>query len=739
MTISETYAAAVTHLRAGRLAAAEELFNQIVRDQPNHSGACHLLGIVAFQTNRLDAAVDRVQQAIRLNPSHHEYHSNLSVIFAALRRWPESLTHAQRSVSLKSNFPEAHVNLGKALRATHQFVAAETAFRKALALRPNDPNALLDLGLTLKEQGHLQKSVETYRQALSFRPNFPEALVCLGGALLELHQPTQALALFQKALALNPNSSETWIALATAYKVLENLQAYADAIRNVVRLQPQSADAHNTLGIAFYDLHRADDAIASYRRAIALDPNHTGALNNLGLALKDAGQLDEALAAHRRARDLGITKNAPDAKDHHSNFCYTLHFHPNYSPAQILAEHRDWNARYAAPLKSTIQPHTNDRSPDRRLRIGYVSADFTAHVVGFNLLPLFQHHNHGGGEQFEIFCYSDVRFPGQITARFQSYADHFRPVVHLSDEQLAQSIRNDRIDILVDLALHMANNRLLVFARKPAPIQMTFAGYPATTGLDAIDYRLTDPYLDPPDGSTDAHHSEKNLRLAQSFWCYDPDPQFILPINPLPALTASGKGGGLTFGCFNNFCKVTPPTLDLWAAVLRALPTSRLLILAPQTQYRASILRHFESQGVTPTRIEFINQQLRRDYLALYHRVDLCLDTFPYNGHTTGLDGLFMGVPTITLIGQTTVSRAGFSQLSNLNLTELAATTTTQFLQIIIDLANDLPRLAALRQSLRARMQASPLMNPQLFATSIEIAYRQAWHMLCNTHPLLSH
>ena len=294
-----------------------------------------------------------------------------------------------------------------------------------------------------------------------------------------------------------------------------------------------------------------------------------------------------------------------------------------------------------------------------------------------------------------------------------------------SHEQLAQHIRDDHIDILVDLALHMPHNRLLVLARKPAPVQLTFAGYPGTTGLAAIDYRLTDPYLDPP-GLFDRCYSEESVRLPEAFWCYDPLASQPA-VNPLPAL----ERGRVTFGCLNNFCKINAPVLRLWARILKAVDRSRLAILAADGTHRQQALNFLQAEGVTPDRVAFFGPQPRPAYLQLYHRIDLGLDTFPYNGHTTSLDAFWMGVPVVTLAGPTVVGRAGLCQLRNLDLPELIGESAEQFVEIAVRLAGDLPRLSLLRATLRERMQASPLMDASRFARNIEAAYRAMWKRWC--------
>jgi len=277
----------------------------------------------------------------------------------------------------------------------------------------------------------------------------------------------------------------------------------------------------------------------------------------------------------------------------------------------------------------------------------------------------------------------------------------------------------------VDLTMHMANGRPLLFARKPAPVQVAYLAYPGTTGLPTIDYRLTDPYLDPP-GQNDGDYVEQSIRLPATFWCYDPqnDP---LQVNPLPAL----EKGYVTFGCLNNFCKVQEPAIRLWLRVLAQVSGSRLLLLSPEGDHRAALLEQFRRQGIAADRIEFVAVQSRPAYLQTYHRIDLGLDTLPYNGHTTSLDAMWMGVAVITRVGKTVVGRAGVSQLTNLGLTELIAQTPEQYVAIVVQLCGDLPRLAEMRATLRGRMLGSPLCDAARFARSVEGAYRQMWHTWC--------
>jgi len=433
--------------------------------------------------------------------------------------------------------------------------------------------------------------------------------------------------------------------------------------------------------------------------------------------LKDKGELDEAIESFQRAIDL-----APDDAAIHSNLLYTLHFHPGYDAAMIYEEHRRWNRQHAEPLKKFIQPHVNNRDPDRPLRIGYVSPDFRNHPIGKFLLPLQAAHD---PDRFEVFCYSDVRRPDRLTELLRRHAKQWRNTVGLTHERAAQLIREDQIDILVDLTMHMAGNRMLLFARKPAPVQVTYLAYCSTTGLETMDYRLSDPNMDPSDSDL-LLYSERSIRLPETCWCYGvagptPEP------SPLPASVA----GYITFGCLNNFCKVSTEALNVWIQLLCATPKSQFILRALEGSHRQRVRDLLQQYGIDPQRLKFVGTVPLSEYYRLYQQIDIGLDPFPYNGGTTTCDTLWMGVPVVTLVGPTAVGRGGVSILCNVGLPKLIAQTPEQYVQIATDLAKDLPKLAELRRTLRARMQASPLMDAPRFARNVEAAYRQMWRNWC--------
>jgi predicted O-linked N-acetylglucosamine transferase (SPINDLY family) len=348
------------------------------------------------------------------------------------------------------------------------------------------------------------------------------------------------------------------------------------------------------------------------------------------------------------------------------------------------------------------------------------------HPVALFINPLLGLHDYS---RFEVFCYSDVPAEDVYTARLRSYVSAWRDTLKLSDQQLADTVRADQIDILVDLNMHMSGSRLLAFARKPAPVQVTYLAYCGTTGLETMDYRLSDPYLDPP-GTDESVYSEKTIRLPHSYWCYVTASD-APPVGPLPAQNR----GYVTFGCLNNYCKVTPPTFDAWFEILRRVPGSRLLLHADAGSHRDRARGRAQSAGIDPARLEFTGFMPLPDYLQTYNRIDIALDPFPYTGGTTSCDALWMGAPLVTLAGKTAVSRGGASILSNIGLPDLVTTAADQYIRLATELAGDRQRLADLRSTLRQRMRQSPLCNAPQFARDVEAAYREMWRWWCDTQP----
>jgi len=591
------------------------------------------------------------------------------------------------------------------------------AIGRAVELNPGLAQAHYHLGNAQSASGHSEEAIACYRQALQLKPDFAEAHANLGLALQARGQLEEASAHVQHAIELKPDFAVAHNSLGTVYHQQGRFDEAIDRYSRAIEIEPTFAEAGANLGAAYNEQGRFDEAVAVLQRAIAENPDLAEAYNNLGNAYKEQGRPDEAIASFRQA--VGRKSSYAAA---HSNLLYTLYFCPGLSAAAIYQEHLRWNEAYARSLSPAVPGYVNNRDPARRLKVGFVSRDFREHCQSFFTTPLFRFHDR---EQFAFICYSDVFRPDATTAQLRACTHRWQDISKLSDKQVAELIRRDEIDLLVDLTMHMAHGRPLLFAQKPAPVQTCWLAYPGTTGLTTIDYRLTDPFLDPA-GVDDPCYSERSIRLPDSFWCYDP--LATLPeVNSLPA----SRNGYITFGSLNSFSKVNPAVIRLWAAVLKAIDGSRLTLLAPEGTCRQRLLALAKGEGVASDRITFTNYRPRPEYLAAYHNIDIGLDPFPANGHTTSLDSCWMGVPMITLAGQTAIGRGGVSILRNLGLPELIARTQEQYVQIAAQLAADLDRLNDLRNNLREQMRRSPLMDAARFARNIEAAFRAMWHQWC--------
>jgi protein O-GlcNAc transferase len=714
-SVEELLERATARHRDGHVAEARDLYRQILAQMPGHALATFCSGLLELQAGDLAAAYALIQRAAAAAPEEPRYRLGLGHVAEKLQLWEQAAEAAYRqALALQPEHADAMSNLGSLLRETGRLDAALPLLRAALDRQPLVAAYAINLGIALCQRREFADAVTVLRAAVGRDPQHAEAAFNLGIALQGLGRAHEAADLYRAAVAIRTDYTDALINLGNVYQELGEFTQAAAAYEAAMRAQPQSAEGINNAGCLLRTLGRIDEAEDLFRHGLQIDPGNCALHDNLGNVLKDAGELDEAIDSYRAALRCDPSQAAT-----HGNLAYALSFQ-SLEAAPILEECRRWNARFAARLRPH-EPH--ERTLNRRLRIGYVSADFRDHCQALFTLPLLSRHDHAA---FEIFCYSSVLRPDELTARIRALADVWRDARALDDAALAQQIRADRIDILVDLTMHMAGGRPLLFARKPAPLQIAWLAYPGTTGNAAIDYRLSDARLDPP--GWDAHYSERTIRLADSFWCYDPLTDQPT-VNELPAL----QRGYLTLGCLNNPCKLTEATLRPWAGVMQALPTAKLLLMAPPGRHRRRLSQRLAAHGITADRVDFVGFRPRADYLRSYHEIDLGLDTLPYNGHTTSLDSFWMGVPVITRVGQTCVGRAGLSQLYQLDLQDLAAETDDAFVMTAAALGTDWPRLAALRQSLRARLERSPLMDGARFARQIEAAYRLVWREYCET------
>ena len=736
--------------QSGRLAEAEPLYRQLLALEPTRADVLQRLGILLHQAGRGQESVELLRRAVASNPDAADCQVNLGVVLAAQKRFEEAIVPFQRAVSLRPDLAQAHYNLANTLIETGRTEEAIAAYQRATSLQPAYADAWFHLGSVLHSLARTDEAIAAYQRAIGLRPNWPEAHNNLGGIFQERHQPHEALPYYRQAAALAPQLAEIHSNLSAVLLEIAKLDEAVAEARRAVALRPEDARSHLCLANALRQSGDSPAAVEVYDRAIALQPEYPEAFANRGSALKDMGQLDAAIESYRRAiairptfgeayatlaaclRDRGDLDESIETYRKAEeltglpwiggNLLYTLHFHPDYDSRRLFEEHVRWNKRYARPLAGAIRPRTNDRSQQRRLRIGYVSCDLRHHAVGRFMLPLLTNHRR---EDFDICCYSDTLRSDAMTDQLRSHTVVWRDTLGMSDKRFADLVREDRIDLLVDLSMHARTGRMLAFAQKPAPVQVSYLAYCSTSGLDTMDYRISDPYLDPV-GEDESVYFERTIRLPRSYWCYAP-PQIAPPVGPLPALGA----GFVTFGCLNTYAKVTVPTLRAWARILSRVPTARLIIHCLEGSHRDKARELFANEGVDPGRLEFISYMTGTKYFEKYNEIDIALDPFPYAGGTTTCDALWMGVPTVSLTGNTAVSRGGLSILSNLGMPQWVTADLDRYTEIAVDLASDLPRLAELRASLRPRMLGSPLMDAPQFARDIEAAYRFMWRKWC--------
>jgi protein O-GlcNAc transferase len=510
-----------------------------------------------------------------------------------------------------------------------------------------------------------------------------------------------------------PGAIGAWNTLGVALAALGRQDEAEAAYRQAVQLAPQFMEAWSNLGLLLRARGKVGEAATCIERAAAIAGDHPGVLCNLSAVLLELGRAREATAAARR----GLAKN-PGFVSLHDSLIMGLLYDPTATAQDIGEELERWQASFCEPLRGTIQPHGNEPDPARCIRVGYVSSDFNHHPVGRFMAPLLAAHDR---KAVEAICYAHV-LGDEMTVHLKSLAHGWRNIMGMSDQAVADQIRADGIDVLVDLSMHTAGNRLLVFARKPAPVQVTWLAYPGSTGLQTIDYRLSDDVIDPP-GAPETY-VEETLRL-ETYWCYQP--QHHEPVGPLPA----DRTHGVTFGSLNMSAKISEPALAAWGRLLGRVPQSRLLLHASAGEHRERILAALERQTVARDRVTFVGRVSLVEFARLHADVDIGLDPFPFCGGTTTCDALWMGVPVITLRGPTPVGRSGASLLTHVGLTELIAETPEDYVRLAADLAGDWARLRSLRATLRQRLQGSVLLDSSRFARRMEALFRQMWVKWC--------
>jgi predicted O-linked N-acetylglucosamine transferase (SPINDLY family) len=706
----------------GRLDEAIAALAQASTWTPDRPAIQNTLAIALNEADRHEESLAAADRAVALEPAYAEAHSNRGNALAKLGRLEEAIEAYRRSIALNPDFAAAHSNLGNVLEQQGRFEEAALAQRRAIELDPLFAHAWNNLGNALKDQGRLDDAIAAYRRAIELQPGFAGAHDNLGIALRSQGRLDEAIAAHNRAIAIKPDFTMAYSNLGIALRQSGRFDEAVAAFGRAIALRPDFAEAYSNLGNALNGQARHEEAIAALGRAIALDPELAEAHHNLGFALLVQGRNEDASAAYRRAVEL-----RPGYALAHSDLLACLQYQEGITAAALARAHAQWDERHARPLERHGKPWDVDPDPERTLRLGFVSGDLRRHPVGFFLAGVLENLDR---RRFDVVCY-DTRggrhdaYGARIAARASAWHD----VVGRDDDGLAAQIRGDRIDILFDLAGHTPDNRLLVFARRPAPVQITWIGYVGTTGLKAMDYLIADRFHIPSEAESD--YSETVLRMPEGYVCYEP-PAAAPTVGPLSALAS----GYVTFGCFNNAAKITPEVIAAWAEILARVPRSRLLLVAPAlggATARARITALVAAAGCEPARVELRGPLPWLQLVATYQSVDLALDTFPYSGGVTTCEALWMGVPVVTCPGTTFAGRHSLSHLANVGLTESIAGDRRDYVERAVKLAGDLDHLRELRAALRPQMARSPLCDAPRFARHLETLLRDVWGRWCAT------
>ncbi|MGK5077180.1 tetratricopeptide repeat protein [Janthinobacterium sp. HLX7-2] len=611
-----------------------------------------------------------------------------------------------------------HLDIAKTLREMGKIEDAEAAYRRAIILSPSSVPAFCKLAELLTGEGRNEEAITAYHSALLLQPEEPSIHNDLGNALQKAGRPDEALAAYEHMLRLAPHNALAESNIGSVLQAQGKIELAMQRYDTALALAPHFAAAHFNLGTCKLLLEKIDESIVHFSNAIQYDPSFYLAHINLTTTLSKAGRIDEAAQACRDAIEIN-----PQWNEMHSNLLFSLTHDATITPASLFEEHLRFGRQFETPFQSAWPQHDNNRDPDRILRVGFVSADLNNHALANFITPVLEHLTHATG--LELYVYCNNRVDDRTTDHLKGIVRRWQAIQALSDQQLVEQITRDGIDILIDLSGHTGSNRLLAFARKPAPLQASWMGYPMTTGLEAMDYFLTDRYLSPA-GLLDDQFTEKFLALPAS------GPYVPSPDAPAIASAPALAHGHITFGSFNRANKLSRAVIAGWSALLRAVPQASMVVAAmPSEQFREMLLGWFKEEGIAGERLSFHAITGTRDYLALHRLVDVCIDTWPYNGGTTTFHASWMGVPTLTIAGNTLLSRVGATIMGYLGLQQFIAHDLDDLIQKGKDLANDLDALVELRMSMRTRLANSPAGQPALIAAGLDNALRTIWQRWC--------
>ncbi len=707
--------------KSGRLDEAADLYKKVLRQQPEHADALHLLGLTTYQTGELEVAAALIERAIAHCTPVASYHCSLGEVLKDQGKLEDALAALDEAIRLDAELAQAHDSRGTILRILARPEDSLAAHDRALEINPDSPEILNNRGVALMDLGRLTDALDAFDRALLVNADIAEIHSGRGNCLVAAGDMEGALAAFERAIEIDPAHAD---ALNGRGAALWNMGQHDDALSTIdecIHLNPDHAQAHNNRGTVLRDLGQVGNALTAFEKAISLRPNFAQAHSNRGSVLKDQARIEDSLAACRRALEID-----PDFAEAHSNYLFCLNYDPSADDQMLFQAHRDWGAKVSRQT-SVFTDHANARDPDKVLRVGLVSNDFGRHPVGYLTDAVLTAAN---PERLQFLIYSGAPKEDDLSERLRQHAHAWRSTIGLPDQALSEAVRADDVDILMDLSGHTAGNRLMCFASKPAPVQVSWLGYCHTTGLPAIDYVLADPTYVPKGG--ERWFTEKVLRLPHTRWCYAP-PEYAPEVAKPPVLDQEY----ITFGSFNNLTKVNGEVISVWAKILHAIPKSQLMLswktLADPSEC-TRLRKAFRAQGIAGERIVFTSGgDTHAKVLGQYNDVDIALDPFPFCGGLTSCEALWMGVPVVTLPDTRPASRQSLGMLTALNRTEWIAESRDDYVSIAADLARNPSALQAAREDQRGRMATSPLCDGELFANDFEAALREMWQQWCHT------
>lgn len=671
--------------QSGEFAQAETLYEEILLNAPKNPELLHILGVICHQKKNYSKATQYLREAIQQKRDDPVFFYHLGTNLMSSGQLPEAISNFKMALKLKPDYIKSHYSLGLAFQQAKLTKEAEYHYRQAIKLDPRNEKANLNLGNLLQSYHHWSTAISHYEIVLSQNPDHFEANYNLGRALLEMNQLDRADKHFQRALKSNPTHSKVW---------------------------------HN-IGLMYFKKGALPESIKAYKQALNDNRESSETLYNLGLSYQKQGDMSQALLQFKKALAIAQENKFTPIQPY---LLFALQYDEQLSPESIFQYHKLWGQQ----LEHSITPFTHQnrsKLPDRKLKVAYLSPDFRNHSAIFFMEAFFTAYNR---DIFEIYIYADLKYRDQITQYFENLTEHWHDISALNSQQIAQAIYQDKIDILVDPGAGHTSLNLDVFAYQPAPIAIT--QYPTSTGLNRMDYRLTDLQLDPPPHAS--HLNTEHLLYLRCFLCYHP-PDYAPDINSLPA----EDNGFITFASFNSFAKINGKTIELWSHILQQLPASQLVLKSSsRVDQSAQLLltKQFAQYGITSQRLIFLPfAKDNKAHLKHYQSVDICLDTHPYNGMTTTCESLWMGVPVLTLMGSGHFSRASSSLLKTIELNDWIASTPEQYIEKAIQLSKNIQELKNLRQTLRHKMKHSPLCKTRQYMNQVEQLYQEVWRNWC--------